>query len=150
MSDYQEKAAHNFLNRLKSTDPAAYNIIMRRVNSQSMGCAGCAMGGLWDDIKSGFNDIVSSGIDIYKNKEVARQQAKMAEEEAKRALAEQQAQIELAILEQQNAIEQQNLMKERQKLSDIIRDIELGSTQKLGLWVAGGLAAFLVYKNMAK
>ena len=140
-----DQAARKFLSAIKKSDPNAYQVIIAEVNRPKQ-MAG--MNGLWDDIKTGIGNLATQGIEFYQNREAARQAQKLAEEQAKTILLEQEAVLKRVQLEQESARIQAEIERERLDLLRIAKDIEFSSVQKIGLWIAAGLGAFLIWNRM--
>ena len=143
----KQAAAEKFLAALQKSDPIAYQIVMQSVNKPN---SMAAMGGIWDDIKTGLGNLAGQGIQYYTDKEAAKQAQKLAEEQAKIALIEQEAVLQRLQVEQQNAQIVAQIERERLDLMKIAKDIEFSNVQKIGLTVAAGLVGLLVFMRLRR
>lgn len=135
-----DKAAHNFIARLKVKNPVAYRAVMTRLN-RSVGMG--AISDIWTGIINGINDIYSSPVtQDYLERERA---AELAKKEAAAALREEQIALERQRIEEQNRIAQMELQRQLQELQNVRAQIELTGKQKNMLYIAGGLGALLLF-----
>lgn len=146
-----QRAAKRFLNELKTINPAAYALLMN--NNNKLGFVGAedwntpaavpsTMGSFWTDVGDALSTTVTTAID----KEQARQEAKVAEQRARALLAEEQARLDIALQQQQTAARSIELQREQLSLTQAFKDLEFSGVQTAGLWIAGGLALWLVWR----
>ena len=144
-----KRAARKFLAELKTINPPAYALL---VNNNNMGFVGAgdwepdisSEPGFWSQVGSVLSESVSLAID----KEQARQAAKVAEQRARAILAEETARLELMQQQQQTAIQSMELQREQAGIIRAVNDLDFSKYQQAGLWVAGGLGLFLVWRLM--
>ena len=144
-----KRAARKFLDELKTINPPAYALL---VNNSGMGFVGA---GDWQpDISSepGFwsqvGDVLGQTVNLAIDKEQARQAAKVAEQRARALLAEENARLELMQQQQQTAIMAIELQREQAGITQAFSDLDFSKYQTAGLWIAGGLGLFLVFRLM--
>lgn len=139
--DYTQEFASTLIANLAEINPAMAKAVTARMKQS--GLAG--MGGFWDTLGS----TLSTGLQDYKNLAVSKEQAdidikraqEMAEVEAMRI----RAQIELAQAQAESAGQQAELIAQQTEIQKFISEMELNKMQKVGLWVAAGLAGYLVF-----
>lgn len=155
--NYTQIAANNFMDALKNSDSIAYEIVMRSVsigdvvdNMQGMGQNEDVS--IWDSISAGINNIVKTGVGIYKDKKTAEHAAQLAKDQARNALLAVETQIELEktaaeTAERQAELERTRFIIQREKAKvDRVLGVEL-SPQNLVLLGVAAVGMFMLARG---
>ncbi len=139
--DYSQEFISNVMTNLANINPELARAVSRRMKQS--GLAG--MSGFWEELGA----TVSDGFTDYKDLAVSKEQASIdvrrAEEMAKVEAIRIQGQIELAKAQAESAGQQAELIAQQTEIQKFISEMELNKLQRAGLWIAGGLAAYLAF-----
>ena len=138
----QDRLVRNIVEKLKAIDPELATMLLTRWRSK------VNMAGWLDDLTSVVGDVVGEYTNIALDKERAKINAQAAKDIAKSEALLMEQQTQQLLLQAQSDQRRQELITEQFELQKFIKEMELEKWQKMGLWVAGGLALMLVVNRM--
>ena len=152
-------AAHNFLNTVNKTNPAAYKIIMGNINAinpfnlmaglgEKLTDNSTSSGGLWNGILTGISEVSNIAFDLYKDKKIAEEQQEMLQQQARAALEAENIRLQQLQSRQQSVATQVDIARQQSEIQKIMDNVQFNKWQKIGLWTAGGLIGLLVINRL--